>query len=99
MRENYLPVLEAHGIDLVLLGHAHNYERAYLINGPYDVSSTFAPATMALDLGDGLPDGDGAYQKTGDAGTVYVVSGSVGSSAGAISNEHPAMHITRRLFL
>ena len=92
MRENYLPVLEAHGVDLVLVGHAHNYERSYLINGHYDVSSTFDPATMALDLGDGRPDGDGAYQKTGDAGTVYVVSGSAGSSAGAISNEHPAMH-------
>lgn len=28
MRENIVPILEAHGVDLVLTGHSHSYERS-----------------------------------------------------------------------
>ena len=34
MRENFLPMLEDAGIDLVLTGHSHTYERSHLIDGP-----------------------------------------------------------------
>lgn len=41
MRERVLPILEAAGVDLVLGGHSHAYERSYLIDGHYDSSATF----------------------------------------------------------
>lgn len=40
-RENILPVLERAGVDLVLSGHSHMYERSELINCHYGDSSTF----------------------------------------------------------
>ncbi len=98
MRANVLPVLEAYGVDLVLAGHDHIYERSYLINGHYGRSNTWDPATMGLDLGDGRLDGNGAYMKSAGTtapGTVYIVAGSAGSR-GTITAEHPAMFETLR---
>jgi hypothetical protein len=91
MREQVLPTLEAGGVDLVLGGHSHTYERTYMIGGHYGLSTTFQPQ-MILDGGDGDPNGDGAYQQHagGDAGTVYVVAGSSGSGYKPKAH-HPAM--------
>ena len=52
MRENALPILEQGGVDLVLTGHSHSYERSFLIDGHYGVSSTFT-AAMKKDAGSG----------------------------------------------
>jgi len=96
MREIALPILEAGGVDLVLTGHSHSYERSYLLNGHYDVSATLDPGTMILDGGDGDPGGDGAYRKledTSNAGTVYAVAGSSGQTGGGPLN-HPVMHVS-----
>jgi hypothetical protein len=38
MRENALPILEDHGVDLVFTGHSHDYERSFLIDGYYGLS-------------------------------------------------------------
>lgn len=97
MREIALPILEAGGVDLVLCGHSHSYERSFLLDGHYDVSTTLMPA-MVLDDGDGRPDCDGAYTKsstgpTGHEGAVYVVAGSSGKTSGGALN-HPAMFIS-----
>ena len=91
MRENVVPILEAGGVDLVLTGHSHSYERSMLIDGHYDVSSTLTPA-MIKDGGDGRADGDGAYAKTSAprAGAVYVVTGTAGQVSGG-SYDHPIM--------
>ena len=40
MRQNALPILEAAGVDLVLTGHSHSYERSFLIDGHYGTSTT-----------------------------------------------------------
>src|SRR5690606_41017946 len=40
MREIIMPVLEAHGVDLVLVRHSHNWQRSYLIHGHYGFSSS-----------------------------------------------------------
>ena len=40
MRERFLPVLDAYGVDLVLTGHSHSYERSLLLHDHYGVSST-----------------------------------------------------------
>ncbi|KAA3601454.1 MAG: metallophosphoesterase family protein [Candidatus Scalindua sp. AMX11] len=77
IREEILPILEAHGVDLVLIGHSHVYERAMFIHGHYDVSSTFDKSKMTIDTGDGDESGiDGAYMKSGSEGAVYTVAGS-----------------------
>lgn len=92
MRENVLPILETHGVDLVMTGHSHSYERSILINGHYGHSSTFDSATMVVQGGDGQIDGDGAYQKNAEIGdgTVYIVAGSSGKISGGLLN-HPVM--------
>lgn len=94
MRENALPLLEAAGVDLVLTGHSHSYERSFLLDGHYGLSSTLTPA-MKKDDGDGRLLGDGAYVKptAGPApheGTVYAVAGSSSQIGGGPLN-HPVM--------
>jgi hypothetical protein len=97
MRRNVLPILEDHGVDLVLSGHSHNYERSYLMDGHFGNSTTLAPS-MVLDGGDGRPGSGGAYVKlpTGtqpNRGTVYVVAGSSGQVSFRVGT-HPAMFIS-----
>ncbi len=97
MRENALPLLEDGGVDLVLSGHSHSYERSFLLDGHYDVSGTLTSA-MKLDPGSGREDDTGAYTKTDGGpvaheGAVYVVAGSSGQTSAAALN-HPAMFIS-----
>ena len=97
MRQNALPILEQYGVDLALSGHSHSYERSYLVDGHYGVSSTFTEA-MKVDPGDGGETGDGAYQKPGivaasHAGAVYAVAGSSGKVSGGSLN-HPVMVVS-----
>ena len=94
MRANAVALLEAHGVDLVLGGHSHSYERSYLMDGHYGLSTTFT-TNMLKDSGSGRPDQSGAYSKNtlGAApheGTVYAVAGS-GCSLGGGTLNHPAM--------
>jgi hypothetical protein len=88
MRENALPILESYGVDLVLTGHSHSYERSFQLDGHYGASSTLSGA-MIIDNGNGRTDGDGSYVKD-DVGAVYVVAGSSGKTSGGSLN-HPAM--------
>jgi len=94
MREFALPILEAYGVDLVLSGHSHSYERSMLLAGHYGTSDTLTGAMM-IDGGDGREDGDGAYEKLGATteGAVYVVAGSSGKTSSA-DLDHPAMYIS-----
>ncbi len=96
MRGKIVPVLEAGGVDLVLNGHSHDYERSYLLDGHYKYSSTLEDAKNIISPTDGREDGWGVYRKStlGPAphsGTIYVVAGSGGQvSGGALL--HPAMY-------
>ena len=97
MRTNALPILEQAGVDLTLTAHSHSYERSFLIDGHYGLSSTFGPA-VTKDGGNGRIDGSGAYRKAtaGRAphqGTVNVVEGSSGELGGVLPN-HPAMFVS-----
>ncbi len=69
VRENILPIIERHGVDLVLSGHSHMYERSHLIACHYGDSASFEPGMVV--------DGESPYVK-GEDGTLYAV---VGSSA------------------
>ncbi len=95
MRQNALPILEAAGVDLVLAGHSHSYERSFLIDGHYGLSTTFTDS-MKKDGGSGRADGSGAYQKQTlgkgpHEGAVYAVAGSSGQASPV--SQHPAMYL------
>jgi hypothetical protein len=95
MRQNVVPIVEAHGADLVLCGHSHVYERSFLIDGHYGLSWSWTP-TMAKDSGSGRTNDTGAYLKTSAGpgprqGTVYVVAGSSGWTWHYAGLNHPAM--------
>ncbi len=92
MRENALPILEAGGVDLVLGGHSHIYERTFLLDGAYDTPSVAGAGV--LDANDGRPLGDGPYMKapgvSSHEGAVYVVAGHGGAGVSQDA-EHPLM--------
>ena len=97
MRTNALPVLEAAGVDLVLSGHSHSYERSVLLDEHYGVSSSIAD-TMKINGGDGRPSGNGAYEKPSAVmgpheGAVYSVVGSSAQTSGGTLN-HAAMKVS-----
>ncbi len=94
MRANMLPILDSLGVDVVLTGHSHSYERSFLLDRHYGPSTTLTQA-MKIDPGDGRQGGDGPYSKatlgTGPhEGCVYAVAGSSGHTAVG-SLDHPVM--------
>lgn len=102
MRKNILPILDAGGVDLVLCGHSHNYERSYLIRGHYGYSSSIQPS-MFLDASSGNPDNGEQYKKYYGSnctenyeGIVYAVVGNSGSKTAPGDDKglnHPTMYI------
>ncbi|MFM8877753.1 MAG: metallophosphoesterase, partial [Verrucomicrobiota bacterium] len=96
VRHHLLPILESGGVDLVLTGHSHIYERSMLMDGAYSTNATVAE-TFLLDDGDGDPSGDGAYRKGAGLrpheGTVQVVAGHSGASLGRVGTS-PVMRRT-----
>jgi hypothetical protein len=97
MRENALPILEAYGVDLVLCGHSHAYERSFLLDQHYGDSTTFGPQHV-VDGGSGRVDEpDGPYLKPygliPHEGAVYTVAGTSGIIVTG-PMEHPAMFTT-----
>jgi phosphodiesterase/alkaline phosphatase D-like protein len=84
IRTNVLPILERYGVDLLLSGHSHNYERSYLQRGYYGKEAAFQPAQHTVSASTGAYDqspNSCPYLKDGqaDQGIVYVVSGSAGA--------------------
>ena len=97
MRQNFVPLLEQGGVDLVLSGHSHSYERSYLVAGHYGTSATFSNAHK-VNGGDGREQGAGPYHKPRGGpvplyGAVYAVVGSSGWTSGGTLN-HPAMQVS-----
>ena len=97
MRENFQPILEENGVDLILNGHSHAYERSYFVNGHYDTSDTFDSDIHTVGENGNLSGredtSDGAYTKaiTDTKGAVYITNGSAGHNTGGELN-HNAMH-------
>jgi acid phosphatase type 7 len=97
MRKLIVPIIEAGGVDLVLTGHSHIYERSMLMDGAYGTPTT--SDNVILDDGDGDPDGDGAYRKSkgikAHEGTVQVVTGNAGANLGRVGT----MPVMRRTIM
>ena len=93
MRENFLPLLEAHGVDLTFGGHSHTYERSILMHGHYGTSDTYDPVAHAVDAGDGRPAGDGSYRQGAHQkrGTIHTVAGSSGKKGSFRADHLPFM--------
>lgn len=87
IRENFIKILEDGGVDLILCGHSHVYERTKLIKGYYGKEADFDSKKHELSTSTALYDGSknsAPYlkSKTNTDGTVYVVSGSAGALGG-----------------
>ncbi len=97
MRKFIMPVIDAGGVDVVLTGHSHIYERSMLMDGAY--ATPTVSDNVILDDGDGDPDGDGAYRKSkgihAHEGTVQVVTGNAGKELG----RNGTMPVMRRIIL
>lgn len=98
IRENFIQVLERYGVDLVLCGHSHVYERSKLMKGHFGMEATFTEAKYDISTSTGLYDGSKnscPYIKdpTTNSGTVYVVTGSAGAQGGQQKTyPHDAMY-------
>jgi hypothetical protein len=81
-RSDWLPLLEDHGVDLVLQGHNHVYERSYLLDNLLGPTTSLTDANKK-NAGNGREDGDGPYiKKKGlpHQGTVFITVAAGGNS-------------------
>jgi predicted MPP superfamily phosphohydrolase len=95
VREKWSPIFEQYGVDLVVAGHSHVYERTALINNFFGAWATF-DSTKVVQGGLGSLASGNPYRKhfkgpNAKKGTVYVVSGNGGSSETSPPLNHPAM--------
>jgi hypothetical protein len=99
VRENILPILEKHGVDLVLSGHSHVYERSYLLKNHYGTSDTFNPATMIIKTeGKSRRHRSTFYKNKDNRGTVYIVCGVSGHEYRGGKLGHPAFAYNSYLY-
>ena len=86
IRQNFITFLEQKGVDLIIGGHSHAYERSRLVKGYTGTWAGFVPATHSVS-NTLTAKWDGAansapfkYNSTPlDHGTVYVVAGNAGA--------------------
>jgi predicted MPP superfamily phosphohydrolase len=89
-RSDWLPVLEDHGVDLVLQGHNHVYERSFLLDNLIGPTTTLTDANKK-NAGNGREDGDGPYTKKKGLphqGTVFITVAAGGTSNAAKHFRH-----------
>jgi 3',5'-cyclic AMP phosphodiesterase CpdA len=72
LRDQWLPLFDSFGVDLVLCGHEHHYERSLPLRGAVPGSATLTPAPTATSVGNVI---------NTSAGTVYLLLGTGGSSS------------------
>lgn len=95
VRENVLPILEQAGVDLVLSGHSHMYERSHLMGCHYGKSETLQPEMMQQPV---RQDKSALYIKpaagrVANQGAIYLVLGS-SSKLDQGPLDHPAMAVS-----
>ncbi len=100
IRENFIRILERYGVDLILCGHSHDYERSRLMKGYYGQEADFDSVKYNLSNSSGKDDGSPNSQPylkdaAHNEGTVYVVSGSAGKLGGEQTTfPHNAMYFS-----
>ena len=101
MREQFVPLFDQYGVDLVYNGHDHLYERSYYLQGHTGLSTTFDPELHAELTTAGVPTsglGEEAHNQITASGlddrVVYSVVGSSGKLTITEDPMHPA-HLLR----
>jgi 3',5'-cyclic AMP phosphodiesterase CpdA len=100
IREKFIGVLERAGVNLVLNGHSHDYERSRLMQGHYGPENSFDAKKHNLSTSSGRNDGTKnsepyVISAKRNSGTVYVVSGSAGKLGGKQAEfPHNAMYFS-----
>jgi hypothetical protein len=100
IRENFIRILERYGVDLIICGHSHDYERSRLMHGYYGMENDFDSLKYNLSQSSGKEDGSPgseAFKKDSrhPLGTVYVVTGSAGKLGGQQTTfPHNAMYFS-----
>jgi Calcineurin-like phosphoesterase/Purple acid Phosphatase, N-terminal domain len=84
LREAWLPLFERYGVDLVLCGHDHDYERSWPVNGcnhnvGMDAATGAAVDTRQPNPVATTPNADGTFDTT--HGTIHLILGGGGTSA------------------
>lgn len=102
IRQQITPILERYGVDAVLAGHSHVYERSFLIQGHTGMANTFKsnpPGTGNLVSGssaryDGSENSCPYFtiDTVDKKGTVYVVAGSAGQIGGGTNADMPLFY-------
>ena len=88
MRQNFIRILERYGVDMIICGHSHNYERSYLLKDYFGAEATFNVASHAASNSSAKYDGSTnscpyiLAPGQVNHGAVYVVAGSAGASGG-----------------
>ena len=87
MRTNFVKMLESYGVDLIMCGHSHSYERSKLMKGHYGLEPTFNATTHNISTSSARYDGSTnscPYRKDSVkvSGSVYIVAGSAGQLGG-----------------
>lgn len=104
IRRQIIPVLERFGVDLVLCGHSHSYERSFLLDGHYGNSSSLDNSMLLDNLSGSYPSScpytkDTQVSKS-NKGTVYAVVGCSGKTGTtSIGWPHPAMYKSNNTLL
>jgi hypothetical protein len=70
IRENWLPLFDNYGVDLVVAGHEHHFERTFPVRGVLPGSTLLTPA----------PQGTDPYLMDTSTGTVHMIIGGGGHS-------------------
>lgn len=96
IRGKLLPILERYGVDLVLCGHSHVYERSRLMKGYTGNEAAFSEKynmSSSSALNDGTTNSAPYVKDASNMGTVYVVTGSSGPVGGIQKSfPHAAMY-------
>lgn len=102
IRRRINPILERYGVDVVLAGHSHVYERSYLVKDHTGPSSPFNNGTAGS--GTRISGSSAKYDGTGNScpyftidttkshGTVYVTAGSAGQIGGGTNSQYPVFY-------
>ena len=91
IRQNFITYLEGKGVDLIINGHSHGYERGYQLRNFTGLWTSFSAPTHAVSTSSGAYTSSSTcpyiYNSTpANHGTVYVVAGSTGANGGTQTN-------------
>jgi hypothetical protein len=102
IRQQITPILERYGVDAVLAGHSHVYERSFLIQDHTGKSASFKadppPSGNLVSGSSGRYDGTVnscpyfTIDTVAKKGTVYVVAGSAGQIGGGTNADRPLFY-------